>query len=89
MAGQPGAGRAVQLTAEEVLAVLPAEASPKLRAAIASGCCLHYYVAEGQCVAGGCGSGKCCFHIVGSACGVDEYKCLPFPCDKGTFSTGC
>ena len=79
----------VSLTADEVLAALPAEAAPELRAAIQSGCCTHYYVAEGQCVAGGCGSGRCCYHVVSTACGIDRYECLDFPCSKGNFSTGC
>ncbi len=87
MAEQPSGGRVSQLTAKEVLDVLPVEASPALRAAIASGGCVHYYVAEGHCVAGGCGSGRCCYHVVGS--GIDTYECLGYPCSKGNFSTGC
>jgi hypothetical protein len=79
--------KVAQLTAKEVLDVLSPEASPELRAAIASGGCIHYYVAEGQCVAGGCGAGKCCYHVVGA--GIDTYECLGYPCSKGNFSTGC
>jgi hypothetical protein len=37
-----------QLTVEEALGALPNEASPALRAAIKSGCCTHYTVAEGN-----------------------------------------
>ena len=47
-----------QLAVEEVLAALPPGASPALRKAIESGCCTHYTVAEGKCVAGGCGEGQ-------------------------------
>ncbi|HEY2592946.1 MAG TPA: hypothetical protein VGK33_03500 [Chloroflexota bacterium] len=78
-----------QLTVEEALGALPSEASPGLRAAIKSGCCTHYTVAEGKCVAGGCGAGRCCYHIVSPACGIDTYECLGYPCSKGNFSTGC
>jgi len=87
MAEQASGGGVAQLTAQEVLDALPAEASPELRAAIRAGGCIHYYVAEGQCVAGGCGSGRCCYHVVGAT--IDTYECLNYPCDKGNFSTGC
>ena len=46
-----------RITAEEVLQALPPEASPALREAIESGCCIHYTVAEGMCGSGGCGTG--------------------------------
>lgn len=88
-AGHADGATRVTVAPEEVLTALPAEASPKLRAAIQSGCCIHYYVAEGQCVAGGCGSGRCCYHIVSTACHIDEYQCLSYPCSKGNFSSGC
>jgi hypothetical protein len=83
-----GAGMA-SVAAEELLKVLPPEVSPALRDAIASGCCIHYTVAEGMCGSGGCGTGSCCYHAVGAACGIDKYECLPYPCSKGDFSTGC
>lgn len=88
MAAETG-GIRTQLPVEEVLTALAPEASEKLRAALTSGCCTHFYVAEGHCGSGGCGSGKCCFHVVSSACGIDQYECLDFPCSKGNFSTGC
>lgn len=75
--------------AADVLRALPADASQALRDAIAAGCCVHYTVAEGQCVPGGCGTGRCCYHIVSTDCGLDEYQCLDYPCDTGNFSTGC
>jgi hypothetical protein len=78
-----------QLAVEEVLAALPPGASPALRKAIESGCCTHYTVAEGKCVAGGCGAGRCCYHIVSADCGINTYECLGYPCSKGNFSTGC
>lgn len=89
MAEQTSAGAIAQLTVKEVLDMLPPEVSPKVRAAIASGCCTHYYVAEGRCVPGGCGTGRCCYHIVSTACSIDTYECLSYPCSKGNFSTGC
>ncbi|HEX3617105.1 MAG TPA: hypothetical protein VHU61_11240 [Solirubrobacteraceae bacterium] len=77
------------LTADEVLKVLPSEASPALREALRSGCCTHYTVSEGDCRAGGCGTGNCCYHVVSTACGINEYTCVGVPCDTGNFSTGC
>jgi hypothetical protein len=79
----------VRMSAEEVLTALPSEAPPELRAAIKSGCCTHYTVAEGQCIPGGCGAGRCCYHIVSAACAIDQYQCLTFPCSKGNFSLNC
>jgi hypothetical protein len=77
------------VTAEELLQALPPEASPALREAIESGCCIHYTVAEGMCGAGGCGTGSCCYHAVSTGCSINQYECLPYPCSKGNFSTGC
>jgi hypothetical protein len=77
------------LTAEQLLEALPPEASPALRAALQADCCIHYTVAEGMCGAGGCGTGWCCYHAVSTGCNIDQHECLPFPCSKGTFSTGC
>lgn len=76
-------------TADEVLKALPHDASQALRDALQATCCIHYTVSEGDCVAGGCGTGKCCYHVVSTNCGIDEYVCLDYPCDTGNFSTGC
>lgn len=77
------------ISPEELLAALPAGASPALREALQSGCCIHYTVAEGHCQAGGCGSGSCCYHVVSTGCDINLYECLPYPCSTGNFSTGC
>ena len=73
----------------DVLGALPSDAPPELRAAIESGCCTYYTVAEGMCVEGGCGSGRCCYHVVSAACGINAYQCIAYPCSHGNFSTGC
>jgi hypothetical protein len=77
------------LTADDALKVLPPLASQALREAIQSGCCIHYTVAEGECQAGGCGNGRCCYHVVSTACSINEYMCLDLPCSTGNFSIGC
>ena len=84
-----GPQRLKQLTPEEVLAVLPRDAPAELRAAIQSGCCIQYTVSEGHCGSGGCGAGRCCYHVYGPACQLDYYTCLDYPCSHGNFSTGC
>lgn len=91
MAAQAGrAGDAVGVVSTEAaLSALAPDVSPALREAIASGCCTYFYVAEGMCGTGGCGSGKCCYHVVSPACGIDKYECLNYSCSKGDFSTGC
>jgi hypothetical protein len=85
------AGRAgfVQLSAEEVLGALGPDASPALRSALGSNCCIHYTVAEGMCPGGSCGTGKCCYHVVSTDCGINNYECIAYPCSHGNFSTGC
>jgi hypothetical protein len=77
------------LTPEEVLQALPPEASPALREALQSGCCIHYTVSEGDCGSGGCGAGWCCYHAVSTGCGINEYTCVHVPCSTGNFSSGC
>jgi hypothetical protein len=79
----------VRLSAEEVLGALGADASPALRSALESNCCIHYTVAEGMCAGGSCGTGKCCYHAVSTDCGIDAYECIAYPCSHGNFSTGC
>lgn len=74
---------------EEALSALGPSASPALREAIASGCCVYFTVAEGMCGTGSCGTGRCCYHAVSTACGINQYECLNYPCSKGDFSTGC
>jgi hypothetical protein len=78
-----------QVAVADVLAALPPDASPQLIAAIQSSCCTHYTVAQFHCGSGGCGSGFCCYHIVSTACGIDTYACLNYPCSHGNFSSGC
>jgi hypothetical protein len=83
-----GAAQLRQLTVEEVLAALPADAPAELRETIQLNCCTHYYVAEGNCGSGGCGAGSCCYQVV-SSCAPTHYSCIGFPCSHGNFSTGC
>lgn len=78
-----------RMAIEDVLAALPSDAPQELRDMIASGCCTYYTVAEGMCGSSGCGTGRCCYHIVSTACPTNEYRCLDYPCDHGNFTTGC
>ena len=85
-----GTGDVVTLVStEEALRALGPNVSPALREAIASGCCTYFTVAEGMCGTGSCGSGRCCYHVVSTGCGINQYECLDYPCSKGNFSTGC
>ena len=91
-----GAGRARaatsqtnQLPATMILNALPADAPTGLIEAIEAGCCTTYTRDENNCGSGGCGTGWCCYHVVSTACGINEVVCINVSCAEGNFTTGC
>lgn len=78
-----------QLPSTMILNALPPDAPAALRQAIEAQCCTTYTRDEGNCGSGGCGSGWCCYHVVSTACDIDEVVCINVSCAEGNFTTGC
>lgn len=78
-----------QLPATMILNALPPDAPTALIDAIEAGCCTTYTRDENHCGSGGCGAGWCCYHVVSTACDINEVICINVSCAEGNFTTGC
>lgn len=78
-----------QLPATMILNALPTDAPTALIDAIEAGCCTTYTRDENHCGLGGCGTGWCCYHVVSTACDINEVICINVSCAEGNFTTGC
>jgi hypothetical protein len=78
-----------QLPATMILNALPTDAPTALIDAIEAGCCTTYTRDENHCGSGGCGTGWCCYHVVSTACDINEVICINVSCAEGNFTTGC